>query len=98
MNKQNLGYRFGQLYLKFRQWQHPTVLKWLYVLVPVAGVFIFSNFFARAFPFIIVFGIVIATRQARHVNSGSVEYHKKAGFREGHSGFGYYNKNNWKVF
>ena len=36
MNKKNLGYRLGKLYRKFRQWQHPAILKWLYVLVPIA--------------------------------------------------------------
>lgn len=46
MNKQNLGYRLGKLYRKFRQWQHPTVLKWLYVVLIFGTIFVlFFDFF-----------------------------------------------------
>ena len=58
MNKKNLGYRLGKLVRKFRQWQHPAVLKWLYVLVPIAVVFIFSNFFVWVL--VIAFGVMLA--------------------------------------
>ena len=87
MNKQNLGYRLGKWYRKFRQWQHPTILKCLYVLIMGAISVVFWDFVLCVF--MIVF---IATS-----GTGKIKV-KKAGFREGHSGFGYYNKNNWKVF
>jgi|GEM_PF-1810207 len=53
MNKKNLGYHIGKLYLKFRQWQHPAILKWLYVLIMGAIGIVFWEFVLCVF--IIVF-------------------------------------------
>lgn len=57
---QQLGYRIGKLYLKFCQWQHPTVLKWLYVIFILGTVFvIFFDFFAWLL-IIVLCGIALA--------------------------------------
>jgi hypothetical protein len=97
MNKKNLGYRLGKLYQKFRQWQHPSILKWLYVLVPIAVVFIFSNFFVWVF--IIAFGIMVATRQGDNSEQTEINNNYSTIYEDpeldcewgvGHSGYGYY--------
>lgn len=89
MNKKNLGYRLGKLYRKFRQWQHPAILKWLYVLVPIAVVFIFSNFFLWVLT--IAFSVMIATRHTNEVKENE-ELNKSAM----DSGLYWWFQNDWR--
>lgn len=91
MNKKNLGYHIGKLYLKFRQWQHPAILKWLYVLVPIAVVFIFSNFFVWVF--IIAFSVMVATRYDNEEKEN--EELNKSAMDSGHS-FYWWFLNDWR--
>lgn len=54
VNKQQFGYKVGKLYLKFKQWQHPTLLKWLYIFLLTSLIFfVFSDFFIYLLIFIL---------------------------------------------
>lgn len=87
MNKQNLGYRLGKWYRKFRQWQHPTPLKWAYVLITTGIVVpIFWELFLWIF--IITFGLMVVTRYS--VSGEAEQRNDYDGWRSGYDGCGYY--------
>ncbi|MGV6989236.1 hypothetical protein ACWA5Z_10175 [Testudinibacter sp. P80/BLE/0925] len=52
--KKNIGYRLGRLYRKFMRWQHPTALKWLYVIAVTALVCYFLSVF------VLIAGVIAA--------------------------------------
>ncbi|TYG35289.1 hypothetical protein FW755_09385 [Lonepinella koalarum] len=108
---ENIGYRLGSIVKKYKNWKHPTMLKWGYfVFLAMVAVIMFLDFFMYLLFFVFCFIALVLYSNLTQQPTSVEQEHDEAGnlgisgiyqeemfgkYRTGRDGYGYYTASGW---
>lgn len=94
-----VGYKFYRAKVKFKRWQVHPLIKLLIVLSAFALVAWLVYALIELVIMAVIFKLWISSRNVNGIPLFNNNHKKnEGGFRDGHSGYGYYTYDNWCIY